>query len=196
MIASAVLAVLLLAHASPGPSDVSVEQLLADPASFDGSANGPITVTGEIVGDFQRRGDLVWLQVNGDAYVERPLREGGPAGGNAGIGVRVRADLFDAAGLSRAGGYRFRGPVVQIVGVWHHHDESLGGESYLEASAFTVVERERSLDDEMPAVVLVTGLALLAAGVGVPLLRRLRSAREDRIQGQGARSEDREGPEV
>lgn len=172
--AAALVAVAVMAAAAPAAaSEVRAGDLVAESHRYDGLE---VTVSGELVGDFQRRGDVAWVQLNDDPYVDRPLREGGrPAGGNEGVGVRLSAAEFDAADLDNPGGYRFRGPVVRVTGVWRHHDESRGGESYLDASSFVVVERERLLDEEMPLGVLVTGLVLLALGAGVPLLRRRRS---------------------
>lgn len=166
-----VVGLLLGVDAQAAASEARVDDLLRDPASHSGEE---VTVTGELVGDFQRRGDHVWVQLNDDAYVWSPIREGGAAGSNIGIGVRLPASLFDAYGLHHPGGYRYRGPIVRATGQWRFRDEGRGGESYLAVTSFEVVERERLLHDEMSVAVLVTGAILLAIGVGAPLVTRRR----------------------
>jgi hypothetical protein len=164
---------LLIALSASGAPEVGVGELLADPASFDAEAVGEIVLTGELVGDFQRRGPWVWAQLNDDGYARRPLREGGSlAGSNVGLGVRFPTDDFDAAGFGQPGGYRYRGPIVRLTGEWRYHDEARGGESYLAVTSLEVLDSERPLDDGMPRGVLILGLALLALGGGITLTRR------------------------
>lgn len=171
----AVLATLLIALSAPGAQEVSVEELVSDPGSFDADAVGEIVLTGELVGDFQRRGRWVWAQLNDDGYARRPLRQGGAlTGSNVGVGVRIASTEFDAAGPGQPGGYRYRGPIVRLTGQWRYHDEARGGESYLAVTSIEVLENERLLHDDMPRGVLILGLALLALGGAVPLVRRAR----------------------
>src|SRR3972149_1152296 len=59
-------------------AEVTVADLLADPGAY---AASEITLTGELVGDFQRRGEAVWTQLNDDAYVTAPLHAGGSLSG-------------------------------------------------------------------------------------------------------------------
>jgi hypothetical protein len=163
----------LVAMSLSGAPEVDVDDLLTSPQSFDHEAMGEIVLIGELVGDFHRRGPWVWAQLNDDEYVDRPLREGGAlAGSNSGVGVRFATAEFDAAGLEHPGGYRFRGPVVRVTGEWRYHDEARGGESYLAVTSLALVERERLLHDDMPAGVLILGLALLALGGGLAVARR------------------------
>lgn len=164
---------LLLAVAAPAVAEeVTVGALLADGASFEGI----VTVEGELVGDFQRRDAWVWVQLNGDSYAETPAPAGGTlTGSNIGIAIRFPRDVFDAAGFASPGRYGVRGPVVRVTGEWRFHDEDRGGESYLAASAFEIVERERAFDEGLPSGVLLAGVALLALGGIVSWLDRRRS---------------------
>ncbi len=138
-----------------------VEQLTAAGARYDETE---VTVAGELVGDFGARNDgTVWTQLNDDSYADRPLRETGTHGeGNTGIGVRFDGSLaFD---LDQPGGYRWRGPIVEVTGIWHYHDVDRGGESYLDASSFRVIEPARPLTQPAfwPWWILGIGLLLVA----------------------------------
>jgi hypothetical protein len=161
-----VLLALVLAIGAPAlAGEVAVTDLLIDGGAFDGEV---ITVQGELVGDFQRRGEWTWVQVNDDPYAEVPVPEGGAlAGGNSGIAVRFPTVMFDGAGFEAPGAYGVRGPVVLVTGEWRYHDEDRGGESYLDVIGFEIVERERRFDEEMPLGVLLAGVALLGAGAAV-----------------------------
>lgn len=170
---ASLLVALLLATGVPAlAKEVTVADLLADGASFEGI----VTVEGELVGDFQRRDAWVWVQLNGDSYADTPAPAGGTlTGSNTGIAIRFPHDAFDAAGFVSPGRYGVRGPVVRVTGEWRFHDEDRGGESYLEASSFEIVKRERAFDEGLPSGVLLAGVALLALGLFVSSLDRRRS---------------------
>lgn len=156
------------APASAG-EEVSVAEILELGAELAGKE---ITVEGELVGDYGfRADDSMWTQLNDDAYVDQPLREGGsPAGANVGIAVRIPAEL--AAFLDPPGRYRNRGPVVRVAGIWKYHDPARQGESYLAVQSLTVTEPGRRLDEEINWTVVIFGALFLAGAGGVTLLTR------------------------
>lgn len=161
---TSIVAVVMAIAAPAGAGEVTVADLVADGDAFAGI----VTVEGELVGDFQRRGRFVWVQLNGDSYADSPAPEGGPlTGSNVGIAVRFPVALFDAAGFEAPGAYEVRGPVVRVTGEWRYHDQDRGGESYLAADQLEVLERERRFEEEMPLGVLLTGVALLAIGAAI-----------------------------
>ena len=133
-----------------------------------------VVVEGELVGDYGFRGDgSMWTQLNGDAYVDAPIREGGlPVGGNVGIGVRMPAEMAQA--LDPPGGYRNRGPVVALTGIWKYHDPGRQGESYLEVQTLEVVEAGRQLNEEPSWTVIILGVLLLASAAAVWFLTPLK----------------------
>lgn len=147
--------------------EVSVQEILEMAAELGGSE---VVVEGELVGDYGFRDDgWMWTQLNGDPYVRRPLREGGrPEGANLGIGIRMPLQL--ASGLDEPGGYRSRGPVVRVTGIWKYHDPTRQGESYLEVMSLEIVEPGRNLEEKANWTSIVTGSLLLAAAFGVFLL--------------------------
>lgn len=150
--------------------EVSVTEIVELAAELTGQQ---VTVEGELVGDYGFRDDgWMWTQLNGDEYVYRPLREGGPpAGANLGIGVRMPVEM--AEGLDPPGGYRNRGPVVRVTGVWKYHDPARQGESYLEIQSLSVREPGRKLDEEVDWTAFIYGILLLAAAGIVALPRAL-----------------------
>ncbi|MBM3695192.1 MAG: hypothetical protein FJW79_04580 [Actinobacteria bacterium] len=155
----------------PYSSSVSVPDLLADPSAYSGAT---VVVRGELVGDFGRRPDgTVWTQLNGDSYAEAPLLAGGRlTGPNRGIGVRFAADLWP--GFDRPGGYRLRGPLVEVTGIWRYHDAARTGESYLDATGVRLLAEPVVLEEPMRSTPLVLGLGLLGAAAAVGLATRRR----------------------
>ncbi len=156
--------------AQPGDGvQVTVADLLADPETYE-----VVVVQGELVGDFGRRSDgTVWAQLNGDAYAESPLLEGGSlVGANVGIGVRIPADVWPS--LDRPGGYRYRGPIVELQGTWRYHDPARGGETYLDVTGLELLEAARPLAESMNWLPLGLGAGLLALALGVGLATRRR----------------------
>jgi hypothetical protein len=148
--------------ACPTPAqglEVPVRVLLQDPAAFEGE----ITLEGELVGDYGFRSDgWVWTQLNDDSYATEPLLEGGSlTGSNIGVGVRIPEEL--AEGLDPPGGYRTRGPLVRVTGLWRYHDPDRSGESYLEVQQLVVVEPGREIGEGMIVPALLAGMALIFA---------------------------------
>lgn len=135
-------------------------------------AGEEITVEGELVGDYGFRDDgSMWTQLNGDVYVDQPLREGGsPVGANVGVAVTMPADL--AKSLDPPGGYWNRGPAVRVIGIWRYHDPARQGESYLQVRSLTVIEPGRQLGDEVSWTAVTLGALLLASAGVVALLPR------------------------
>jgi hypothetical protein len=149
--------------------EVSVHEILELGAELAGEE---VIVEGELIGDYGFREDgSMWTQLNGDAYVDQPLRSGGsPVGANAGIALTMPAEL--AAALDPPGGYRNRGPVVRVKGIWKYHDSTRPGESYLEVQSLTVTEPGRQLDEQVNWTVVIFGVLVLAGAGVVALLTR------------------------
>lgn len=152
-----------------GAAEVTVEDLIADGAAFDGQT---VTVTGELIGDYgNRRDDTTWTQINQDRYVEEPIADGGAAaGGNAGIGAQIPTTLLES--VDPPGRYRRVGPVVVVSGVWRYHDPGRGGESFLSVVSLEQVGGGRALSEPTDWPALVAGLALAAAAWLILVLRR------------------------
>lgn len=159
-LAAVVAAGILVLVASPVAAQVAVRaaDLLEAPQDYDGMV---VVVEGELVGDYGYRSDgTVWTQLNDDPYARAPIAAGGPpAGGNVGVGVRIPRALVDE--LDPPGGYRRRGPLVRVEGIWRYHDPATGGNTYLDVLSLTVVEPGLELEEGPDWFGIVVGGALL-----------------------------------
>ncbi len=122
---------------------VGVDELDRDPEAFAGRM---VTLEGELIGDYGRRGDMVWVQLNDDPYVEAPIPGGGePAGTNQGIGLRIPAELFAPDTWGPPGSARYRGPLLRVVGEFRYHDPALAGETYVQVTDVVLLDPARPL---------------------------------------------------
>lgn len=177
-------AAVVLIFSLPLPSlaeDTEVAALLARPDDFDGSR---VSVTGELVGDYSPRDEGVWVQLNDDPYVRRPIGQGGvPTGANTGIGALIPEGTFDATDLGPPGRYGRLGPEVALTGTFIHSDPDLGGETYIMVEAMVLINAAQAYAVPGPDVWLVVGLALLALAGAIifipPRLARRRSPEAD-----------------
>lgn len=159
-----------VAVASPAQAseEVTVSQLVAESLGLTGVV---VIVEGELVGDYGFRDDgSMWTQLNGDSYALVPLLQSKrPAGGNIGVGIRVPAEL--AEGLDPPGGYRSRGPLVRVTGMWVHHSDDRQGESFLRVESFEIIEPGIPLHESANVWTVAIGLVLVLAAAGVWLTR-------------------------
>ncbi|GIU92247.1 MAG: hypothetical protein KatS3mg011_1153 [Acidimicrobiia bacterium] len=155
---------------------VGVDGLDREPDRYDGRM---VTIEGEAVGDYGRRGSEVWIQINDDPYRDAPLVETGlTRGPNRGIGVWMDVALFQPDRWGPPGRYGLRGPILRITGVFHHNDPERGGETYLEAVSVELVEgsrRTRTPGVSVPALAVGAGLAAVGIGTWSVLYRRRRN---------------------
>ena len=127
---------------NPSHALVGTAELDAEPERFD---DREVTIRGEIIGDYGYRADDIWIQINDDTYADTPLLERGePSGTNTGIGVRLPTGTVDEA-WGPPGGYRVRGPIVEVTGVFHHADPERGGDTYMDATAVRLIEPARPI---------------------------------------------------
>jgi hypothetical protein len=144
---------------------VPVSVLDSEPDTWDGEE---VIVAGEVVGDFSVRGDVVWFQLNDDAYATTPLPEGSELQGtNTGIGVRIpRTEWSEAWG--GPGRYGRRGPIVEITGTFLHNSPADQGETFIDGSSARLVEVARPIANP-PASTFraITGILLAVIGLGL-----------------------------
>lgn len=159
---AAVAVLLLPALPGAGQETVAVSTLLTQPDQYDQQF---VTIRGEIVGDYGDRGNVVWVQVNDDAYVEQPLASTGRLGGtNTGISVRLSGSIPDTFGAPGAHGVR--GPIVEVSGIFRDLDPALGGLTFIEATDVLLVSPSQTVPEPGPdPVAAALGAILTAAGL-------------------------------
>lgn len=164
---------LAVIFAATSHATVSVSELDADPQIWTGR---DVVVTGEVVGDYSPRSDVVWVQLNDDAYVIAPLAEREtPSGVNSGIGVRIPAGLFDEA-WGAPGGYDVRGPILEVEAVFRYNSADDQGDTFLDATAIRLIEPARPIEQRpASAVRMLIGVGLTVGAAGLWWARRRRS---------------------
>lgn len=156
---------------------VPVAELTDEPGRWDGQE---VTIVGEIIGDYSIRGDVVWFQLNDDAYAQVPLAERGtPAGGNTGIGVRLPRARW-SADWGDPGAYSVRGPVVEITGTYLHNSGSHQGETFIDGRTVRLIEASRAIETR-PASPLAALVGVVLGAVGLVLYRVGRRPRYRRV---------------
>ena len=152
--------------------EVDVTELDTHPERYEGAT---IVITGEVIGDYGIRSDVVWVQLNTDVYASRPLRTRDDAvGSNVGIGVRYPRSLHDP-GWGPPGGYGNQGPILRVEGVFRFNDDRESGETFVDATAIQVISPARTLDTREPdRAMWITGAIAALMGVGLYAAARLR----------------------
>jgi len=165
------LALALLGLALPAAAQevTEISTLLSLPDEYNQQI---VTIRGEIVGDYGDRGEVVWVQVNDDPYVDQPFAEFGRLGGtNTGVSVRLSQPI--PVEFGRPGGYGIRGPIVEVTGVFHDLDPALGGLTFVEAAEVELVEASRRLPERgFDTTAGVVGGALTLLGLLTMAQRR------------------------
>lgn len=159
---AAVAVFMLPALPATGQETVEISTLLALPDEYDQQV---VTIRGEIVGDYGDRGDVVWVQVNDDAYVDQPLATTGRlAGTNTGLSVRLTGGVPHSFGAPGAHGVR--GPIVEVTGFFRDLDPALGGLTFVEATDVLLISPSESLPEPgLDPVAATLGTILTAAGL-------------------------------
>lgn len=170
-----VTAVALLAFAALAATahGVEVAELDRDPTEWEGRQ---VTVRGELVGDYSARDEVVWVQLNDDAYADTPLLErSSPAGANAGIGVRMPTELFDPDTWGAPGRYGRHGPIVEVTGTFVYN-EPVSGDTFVDATGVELIEPARDIDLPVPVGTWIAALVVLVIGValGIAAVHRQR----------------------
>lgn len=129
-------AFLVLGPASPGSSAedrsllmVTGSELIAKPQLYEDRL---VSVTGEVIGEVMKRGELSWINLkNGDAV----------------IGVLVPTSMIPS--ISYAGNYHYRGDTIEVVGIFRHSDPGVGGEFSIRADRVAIIESGYRTEHEL-----------------------------------------------
>ncbi|MHB8895477.1 MAG: hypothetical protein ACYC99_09925 [Candidatus Geothermincolia bacterium] len=134
----ALLLTALLPAAASAEETVTTTQLIENMQKYDGKI---VAVQGEAIGDLMIRGHFAWITVNDDKYSKKSIQEGGELVGmsNSGIGVWVPAE--EGRRIEVYGGYKYKGSVVKVVGVFHRACTQHGGDTDIHADAVEVIRK-------------------------------------------------------
>ena len=151
---------------------VTSSELYDCPQTFDGSL---VRYRGEVVGAVLRRNEGAWVHLNDDVYAgdigplpsHRDYR-----GGNAGVGVFISSEL--AGQITRVGGPRDRGDVVDVTARFHRVDAATGEVAILRAATGSVEGGEPLKRPDLPrrrAVALLMLALMCVTVVGERVIR-------------------------
>lgn len=141
-------------------------ELVEHAADWDGKR---IAFEGEVIGSAMHRGDVTWLHVNDDAYVEQQASTGPLAGYNSGQAIRVPTSL--TTDLQHFGAHQQQGDLVRIEGTFFAADPQAGGDMLIAADSLTVIARGRRTRNLVPSTELAT-VAILALATFIAFMWR------------------------
>lgn len=141
---------------------VDVSELLAEADVYDLMQ---VTVVGEIVGDYGDRGEIVWVQLNDDAYTHQPPGSARQLAGTN-IGISVRLSGVSVEDFGSPGGHSLRGPIVEVTGVFRNLHPELGGLTFIDATDVVLVERSVATPEAGPDLTAsIIGTILTVGGL-------------------------------
>jgi hypothetical protein len=119
------------------PAEVEVNSAsLVENAAFWNERS--ITFKGEAIGECMVRGDMAWIHLNDDAYMERNIEEGAPLGGyNSGHAVWLSAEI--ARQIRYWGDFKHEGDIVKATGIFHAACREHGGDMDIHATSMYVI---------------------------------------------------------
>lgn len=128
----------VLAPCAAAVDTVSITSLIEDMKKYDDQR---VTIEGEAVGDIMVRGDNAWITVNDDEYSKKSIEEGGELVGMSNVGIGVWLTASDARQIDVLGGYKNKGAIVRLTGVFHRACAKHGGDTDIHADALKVVRQ-------------------------------------------------------
>ena len=135
----------LAALAAPG---VSSRELLTRPEKYDGKE---IVYQGEAIGDMMKRGNSAWVNVRDVDYA-----------------LGVFCPIEEAAKITCLGGYKFKGDIIAVQGVFHHSCAEHGGDPDIHARRIKIIQPGIGLahslhPDKVQIAIILSSAAILLA---------------------------------
>ncbi len=153
----------------PSPNEASSAELIESPKEFDGAE---VEFAGEVIGEAMKRGDMVWLHINDDAYYVKNVEEGAQLGGyNSGMAVWISSGMVED--IAYFGDYKHEGDIVAATGVFNAACAQHGGDMDIHATALEIVEVGHEVVDPVHPAKVVWAVALAVLALGVYLVDRL-----------------------
>jgi hypothetical protein len=115
---------------------VSIVSLIDNMKKYDDKV---VTIQGEAIGDLMVRGVNAWITVNDDAYSRKSIEEGGALVGMSNAGIGIWIPELQGHKISIFGGWKNKGAIVRITGVFHRACAEHGGDTDIHADFVDVV---------------------------------------------------------
>ena len=120
---------------TPAGIEVNSASLVENAVFWNGKS---ISFKGEAIGEFMVRGDMAWIHLNDDAYMEKNIEEGALLGGyNSGHAVWLSAEL--ARQILFWGDFKHDGDIVKVSGTFHAACREHGGDMDIHAASMVVI---------------------------------------------------------
>jgi hypothetical protein len=169
----AVVAIILMAFSGTARAGevVTTQELIDNMGKYDGQE---VTIVGEAIGDLMQRGDFGWITVNDDPYSVKSIEEGGSHQGVSNVGIGVWAPMSEIGDIHILGGYKNKGDLVRVTGIFNRVCNEHGGDTDIHAKSVVVIERGHAFSHPFKYWLLV--LVLILGGIIAILwnIRRLR----------------------
>ena len=143
--------------------DVSSAALVENANQWNGRI---VSFKGEAIGEIMIHGNMAWIHVNDDPYMETSAAAGGALSGyNSGHAIWLPADL--ARKIEVFGDYRRQGDIVKVAGVFNAACPEHGGDMDIHATSLTILRSGHSIEHPVSAKrgLAAAGLVALAAGL-------------------------------
>lgn len=148
---------------TPPGVDVNSASLVENANLWNGHT---VSFKGEAIGEALIHGNMAWIHVNDDPYMDKSAAAGGALTGyNSGHAIWLPADL--ARKISVFGDYRHQGDIVKVTGVFNAACPEHGGDMDIHATSLTILRSGYSIEHPVSANrgLAAAGLFVLAGGL-------------------------------
>ena len=136
VIATALLSLTLACNTATADERVPIKDLIENMKKYDGKT---VTIGGEAIGDLMVRGTHAWFTVDDDPYSNKSIEGGGALVGMSNVSMSVWADKIDTENIKILGGYKNKGAMVRVTGVFHRACQEHGGDTDIHAFSVEVI---------------------------------------------------------
>lgn len=144
---------------TPAGVEVNSASLVENANAWNGRM---VTFKGEAVGECMVRGQMAWIHLNDDAYMDKNIEEGARLGGyNSGHAIWLSSQW--ARQITFFGDFMHEGDIVKVTGVFNSACREHGGDMDIHASSMEVVRTGHPVDH-----LFNTRRALLAIALLIP----------------------------
>ena len=153
---------------TPPGVDVNSASLVENANLWNGHT---VSFKGETIGEALIKGNMAWIHVNDDPYMEKSAAAAGTLSGyNSGHAIWLPADSARKIGLF--GDYRHQGDIVKVSGVFNAACPEHGGDMDIHATSLTILRSGHSIEHPVSANRGLAAVGLFALAGGLYGVRR------------------------